>query len=87
MLGLESLGESAKPREVYTVIVTTAFIDLAHLRVFECGQLAHDFLDRCARRHDASFGLCFLLIQPTSERAPIGVEVSNMGERITSRSS
>jgi hypothetical protein len=30
------------------VIVTTAFIGLAHLQVFERGELAHDILERCA---------------------------------------
>lgn len=49
MLCLESLGERAKMGEVHTVIVTTAFIGLAHLRIFECGELAHDVLDCCAR--------------------------------------
>jgi hypothetical protein len=49
MLCLESLGERAKMGEVHTMIVTTAFVCLAHLRVFERGELAQDFFDCRAR--------------------------------------
>jgi hypothetical protein len=47
--------ERAKMGEVHTVIVTPAFVDLTHLRVFERGELAHDAIECRARRHDVFF--------------------------------
>jgi hypothetical protein len=46
MLCLEPLGELGKPSEVHAVIVALAFVGLAHLRVFERSEFAHDMLER-----------------------------------------
>jgi hypothetical protein len=57
MLCLDALGERAKLGKVHTMIVAMALVGRAHLRVFECGKLAHDVLDCCARCHDAPFAM------------------------------